>query len=182
MNETRSCPNCGAPVPGETCQYCGTVFKNDRTDPSGNYPEVVCRTARITFHEMRVYWSLIAFSLIAVIFIITQADFMDAFLYALVFSLPGMIILIILIKKVITSLLLTVNGADGHGEIYGYKDDTLRYGDEFCQIAKVLVNGPDGRKILLVPLHKTSRPYPINSSVKIRTYKDFAKITKFSLV
>ena len=71
---------------------------------------------------------------------------------------------------------------DRSAEVYGYKDDAVRYGDEFCQIAKVLVSGPDGRKILLVPLNKTSRPYPLNSSVKIRTYKDFAKITKFTLV
>ncbi|MBO7363018.1 MAG: hypothetical protein J6U41_06430 [Lachnospiraceae bacterium] len=182
MSETRSCPNCGAPVPGEVCQYCGTVFQSDLTDHSGNYPEVVCRSAKITFHEIRFYLSLIAFSLIAVICIITQADYMDAMLFALIFSLPGIVIGIVLIKKLMTGLLLTINGTDGNGEVYGYKDDSVRYGDEFCQIAKVLVSGPDGRKILLVPLNKTSRPYPLNSSVKIRTYKDFAKITKFTLV
>lgn len=26
MREVLNCPNCGAPIDGEKCQYCGTVF------------------------------------------------------------------------------------------------------------------------------------------------------------
>lgn len=27
-----NCPNCGAPITGNKCDYCGTVFKVDETD------------------------------------------------------------------------------------------------------------------------------------------------------
>jgi predicted amidophosphoribosyltransferase len=32
MNDITNCPNCGAPITGSRCEYCGTVFKfnNDR--------------------------------------------------------------------------------------------------------------------------------------------------------
>ena len=38
MNEILNCPNCGAPITGETCEYCGTVIYDfsviDDTKPS----------------------------------------------------------------------------------------------------------------------------------------------------
>lgn len=180
MSETRTCPNCGAPVPGETCPYCGTVFESNMTPE--DYPEVVCNFAGITFQEIRFYFGVIIFSVIAAICIISQSDYGEGMLFALVFSLPGIIILIVLIKKILTYILLTVNGHDTDGEVYGYKNDHLKKGDDYCQIAKVVVNAPIGKKVLLVPLHKTERPYPLNSRVKVRTYKDLARIKGYDLV
>lgn len=35
MNET-NCPNCGAPIIGSKCEYCGTVFSNHDTTSSSS--------------------------------------------------------------------------------------------------------------------------------------------------
>ncbi len=180
MSETRTCPNCGAPVPEGICQYCGTVFES--TAAPEDYPEVICKYAGITFHEIRFYSGVILFSVIASICIISQSDYLEGVMFALVFSLPGIIIGFVLIKKILTFIMLTLSGANADGEVYGYKNDLIKYGDDYCQIAEVMVNAPAGKKVLLVPLHKTSHPYPLNSRVKVKTYKDFAKITGYDLV
>ena len=89
MSDTRTCPNCGAPVPEGICQYCGTVFES--TAAPEDYPEVICKYAGITFHEIRFYSGVILFSVIAAICIISQSDYLEGVMFALVFSLPGMI-------------------------------------------------------------------------------------------
>ena len=183
MSNTITCPHCGTPIPGDICQYCSKVTDGKKPERKPvRYPEVVCRYVGITFHEISFYSTLILFSFIAVICIIINTEYMEAVLLALIFSLPGIIIGITLIRRAFTFLLLSVNGTDAEGEVYGYKDDQMRYGEDFCQIAEVMVKSPEGEKILLIPLNKTSHPYPLNSSVRIRKYKDFVKITKFDSV
>ena len=33
MNDKLNCPNCGAVITGAKCEYCGTVFKQEKTQP-----------------------------------------------------------------------------------------------------------------------------------------------------
>ena len=183
MNETRTCPHCGASVPGDTCPYCGTVFENTAAeDAAENLPEVTCIFAGVTFREIRFYLGVIAFSVIAGICIITQAQYLDAIWFAIIFMIPGIITAIVMVKRIIAYFKVAINGTDVDGEVLGYKNDLTKQGDDYCQIAKILVTGQNGKKILLIPLHSTDRPYPLNSSVKVRIYKEYARVTKFSLV
>lgn len=53
-----NCPNCGAPIRGDECQYCGTVFTRkhdgcDLYDPHGNYITTLLRSNLLTPNEAR---------------------------------------------------------------------------------------------------------------------------------
>ena len=51
MNETLNCPNCGAPVTGEKCEYCGTVI----------YDFSVIDDSKPTYIKMRLNGQLLMF-------------------------------------------------------------------------------------------------------------------------
>ena len=36
-----NCPNCGAPINGDVCEYCGTVFDTDEEETVGLYADNV---------------------------------------------------------------------------------------------------------------------------------------------
>jgi len=33
MNDKLNCPNCGAVITGDKCEYCGTIFKQEKITP-----------------------------------------------------------------------------------------------------------------------------------------------------
>lgn len=57
--ETRgNCPNCGAPIHGDECPYCGTVFTKkydgfDIYDTHGNYVTTLLKHNLVTPNEAR---------------------------------------------------------------------------------------------------------------------------------
>ncbi|MCR4792906.1 MAG: hypothetical protein K5871_09150 [Lachnospiraceae bacterium] len=116
MSDNRTCPNCGAPVLSEICQYCGTVIENVSTaELASEYPTVECKLARISFFEAVFYASVAGIPGAIGIYVLTQALWIEDAL----FSIP-----------------------------------------------------------FLLPLRKTSKPYPVNSKVKVRAYQEFATISK----
>lgn len=53
-----NCPNCGAPVHGDECAYCGTAFTRKREgvdlyDPYGNYISTLFEQGIVTYNEAR---------------------------------------------------------------------------------------------------------------------------------
>ena len=53
-----NCPNCGAPLHGDECEYCGTAFtrKNEGIpiyDPYGNYVTTLFAKGILTYNEAR---------------------------------------------------------------------------------------------------------------------------------
>lgn len=53
-----NCPNCGAPIRGDECPYCGTVFTRkydgyELYDPYGNYITTLLRSNILTANEAR---------------------------------------------------------------------------------------------------------------------------------
>lgn len=54
MRDLLNCPNCGAPIDGEKCQYCGTVF----------YDFAAIDTDKPSYIKMRVNGKLIMFKAI----------------------------------------------------------------------------------------------------------------------
>lgn len=57
--ETRgNCPNCGAPIRGDECPYCGTVFTKKRKgidiyDTNGDYVATLYENGILTANEAR---------------------------------------------------------------------------------------------------------------------------------
>lgn len=53
-----SCPNCGAPIRGDECPYCGTAFTRkskgiDIYDTNGSYILTLLENGIITYNEAR---------------------------------------------------------------------------------------------------------------------------------
>lgn len=53
-----SCPNCGAPLRGDECAYCGTAFTRKSEgvpiyDPYGNYVTTLFAKGILTYNEAR---------------------------------------------------------------------------------------------------------------------------------
>ena len=47
-----NCPNCGAPITGVRCEYCGTVFYGTVSESSNTWTPTFSNAKSITFIDM----------------------------------------------------------------------------------------------------------------------------------
>lgn len=182
QSEAATCPNCGAPLLSEVCQYCGTYAGEVSTiDLASEYPTVECQLASFTFFGT-IFPLVFAVGFSAPI--VGVMGFGDeemlpksAIVFLLMFLLVGIGAFIVFIRNVWAVISVAIKGVDLKGTVYGYMDDTVAYNGVNGQKVKILVYSSKGRKFIVVPLTKTNKPYPINSDVKVRVYKDRAKIS-----
>lgn len=58
LKSINNCPNCGAPLRGDECAYCGTAFIRKREgtdiyDQYGNYVTTLLENGLVTYNEAR---------------------------------------------------------------------------------------------------------------------------------
>jgi len=179
QSEAATCPNCGAPLLSEVCQYCGTYVGEVSTiDLASEYPTVECQLASFTFFGT-IFPLIFAVAPITCVWGFSDGKMLSksAIAFLLIFLLVGIGASIVFIRNVWAVVSVAIKGVNLKGTVYGYMDDTVAYNGVNGQKIKILVYSSKGRKFIVVPLKKTNKPYPINSSVNVRIYKNRAKIT-----
>ena len=79
-------------------------------------------------------------------------------------------------RNIFSVLSVAIMGKKMDGTVYGYMDDTVAYNGVPGQKVKILVNASDGKRFILLPLAATTKPYPVNSDIKVRAFKRNATI------
>ncbi|XME03386.1 hypothetical protein QYZ88_004180 [Lachnospiraceae bacterium C1.1] len=180
QSEVRSCPKCGAPLLSEICQYCGTyVGEVASLDLSSEYETVECKNVGLSFFgtifPLFFGVAFLGTSLPFLAFISPDGNISD-FAILIPFILVGLVSIIIFIKSICLSAIVNFRGEKKEGIVYGYMDDTIAYNNVNGQKVKLLVNTPSGKKFVIIPLKKTTKPYPVNGEVDLLLYKNCAKL------
>ncbi|MBP0987427.1 MAG: hypothetical protein J6S92_04030, partial [Oscillospiraceae bacterium] len=94
----------------------------------------------------------------------------------LIFLVIGVAAAVIAIRNTIIVCSNKSKGKVVKGTVYGYMDDTISYNNVNGQQVKLLIDTQDGKRFLLIPLATTEKPYPVNSTVNVRVYRNTAYI------
>ncbi len=175
--EEITCRFCGAPVRTEICPYCGKPTGLDTASAPMDYPELGCKEAHLDFWG--TWFPLIfalSFGFFGFIFPLIFSAFGEADLMVRLICLPFALISIgafaILIKNIAMYLSVILFGKEIEGKVYGYADDTVLYNDIPGQVCKLLVTTATGKRFIMYQLKSTNKPYPINTTVTLKVYKD----------
>lgn len=180
------CPNCGAPVLSEVCQYCGTYLEDAHTkDLTAEYVMIRCKLAKFTFFgTIFPMIFMLAFLVMPSVFVILAAfgefdeESWQIYLLMVPFYLVGIGAGITLFKNVGIVLGNKFKGKILDGTVYGYMDDVVTYNGNNGQQVKVLVYSEGKYKFVLLPLGDTTKPYEVNSNIKLRLYKNTAVVVE----
>ena len=177
MSDQRVCPHCGAPVLSEVCQYCGSYIGEVSTQVlSSEYPTVECKLAKFTFFgTIFPLVFAVAFTIPGILMFLGSDDTVAAG-STIPFTLVGIGAFVVLFINIYRVVSVGLFGKTMDGTVYGYMDDTVSYNDRPGQKIKILVTASDGKRFILLPLAGTTKPYPVNSSLKVRAFKKNAVI------
>ena len=189
MEKTKqyTCVNCGAVITSEICPYCGSVTNVKTDEAYMEYPEINCKEATVGFFQ-------VAFPLIfAVMFTIGGVMAMNiaikglagedtpmVVLMCIPFLLIGIAAAVVVLKKVYRYIVLKRKGKHITGTFYGYSDDNVRINGRPAQVAKILVDTPQGKRFIMYQLGSTERNIAVNQEVRLLVYKDIFLIEKDS--
>ena len=186
-----TCPNCGAPVTTEICDFCGAPTAVASKNADMRYPAIECVEADMDSKlvSQGFYMGIIFFVFgigIPVIFI-TLADFgsstggmfLSVFI-AIVFGITGTLMLVTSIKHAYKYILTNLFGKRIRGYVWGYMDnkrnDGILHGGigdrSYGQIMKILVNTEDGPIFLLYELLHDEQPYGIRQTVELKQFEN----------
>ncbi len=180
QEEVRNCPKCGAPLLSEVCQYCGTyVGEVSSIDLASEYETVECKNVGLSFFgTIFPLFFGVTFLGVSVPFLFLKP--MDGAISTLAFIAPfllvGVVSLGLSLRSICLSVMIGIKGEKKEGIVYGYMDDTIAYNNVNGQKVKLLVNTPSGKKFVIIPLKKTTKPYPVNGEVDLLLYKNYAKL------
>lgn len=177
-NTNLHCPNCGAPVTTEICQYCHAITGLDTNSANMEYPVIDCKEANLGF------WSVgfpmifaIFFGMPGIVIPIAIGDIRSA-LFASLFAITGITAFIIALNTFIRYLKVNNKGKEIEATVYGYMDDKVLLNGRPAQIVKLLVDTNDGLKFILYQLGNIDQPYKVNSKIKLKVYKNYFLIVK----
>ncbi|MCR4651525.1 MAG: zinc ribbon domain-containing protein [Lachnospiraceae bacterium] len=184
---TYKCPNCGAKVYSEICDYCGTKVNIKEQDVTTEYPTVKADNVKPSFLSMG--FALIfgaTFGYAGVIVPITMhQEIVESgapIVLFLPFALVGIGAMAVLIRYLYGYVATLLFGKIYTAKVYAYLDDTIAYNNVPGVVMKVLVDTIHGKRFLLISMKGTERPYPINSKIDIKVYKSSVLIkSKFYL-
>lgn len=95
------------------------------------------------------------------------------FLFLLLLLTPELIAISMLITSVSNNIKVKKYGTDTEAIVYGYEDDgSLQVMGTYAQTVKLIINTPTGEKMIFYDLGKLTKPYDVNSKVKVRVYND----------
>ena len=123
QGEAATCPNCGAPLLSEVCQYCGTYTGDVSTiDLVSEYPTVDCQLASFTFFGT-VFPLVFAAGFLFIplsMLIISRGGMPKGVPLALLpFLLVGIGALVILARNIWAVISVSIKGKDLKGTVYG---------------------------------------------------------------
>ena len=182
--KSKVCPSCGAPVLSEVCQYCGFRIGDANTAVlSAKYETIDCKNASLSFWTILfplifgITFGFIGLVLPRIIEPSQRGDFplrLICFPFAVISIVAWGIILYTLYKYI----LVTRKGKEITGTVYGYKDGTINYNHRPGQLCKILVDTREGKKFIFYPILGTDKPYPVNSKLKLKAYKNYFMVVE----
>ncbi len=190
MNDVQkvlNCRSCGAPVTSEICPYCGCRTGLDTQTANMDYPVLECKEADLNF------WTVLFPLIFAVMFggggIMVFCSAFDPEImhgsgekmglgsgFMMIFSLPFLLVgigaAVIVIKRIYRYILIKNRGKIIDAVVYGYANDIVSMNNTPAQVVKLLVDTPEGKRFVMYQLGKTSRPFGINTTIRLKVYRD----------
>ncbi len=180
-----TCSNCGAAVTSEICPYCGSVTNVKTDEAYMEYPVIDCKEAALGF------WTTVFPLIFAVMFTtagivmmimaisgLAEDDTVLVVLMFIPFFLVGIAAAVTVLKKVIRYMILKSKGKHIIGKFYGYADDNVLINGRPAQVAKILVDTPQGKRFIMYQLGSTSKDITVNQEVHLLVYKNIFMIEK----
>lgn len=173
------CVNCGAPVTTEICPYCNSTTGLDTNHADMEYPVIECKEASLSFWAVAfpmIFACAFGFAgfIMPILFFAIGGDFFPKamILMFLPFAIIGVGAFIIGVKPLIRYMIINSQGKEINAIVYGYMDDNIYFNGNPGQIVKLLVDSSDGKKFILYQLGDIKQPFKINSTLKLKVYKD----------
>ena len=184
LAQNRVCPHCGAPITSEICSYCGTNvadFEEMTSELVAEYPTAECHMARFSFFgtifPLTFMLSFVFFGIMfPFIFVATGNAPKTVILRCLPFALVGIGAGIVFFRNISRVVMVNTKGKVIDAIVYGYMDDTVAYNGNNGQVVKLLISTPQGKRFIFLSLEATNKPYKINSTIKLKHYKNLYKI------
>lgn len=181
QNQQKTCSCCGAPIVSEICAYCGTPTGLNTAKADMEYPVLECKAVVLNFWT--TWFPAIftfAFSIPALILLL--CTFIVGEITMLLVSLPFLLISLGF-GSFIAFTFLRYKKVESHGKtiqgiVYGYVDDNVMYNNKPGQVAKILVQTPNGPRFILYRLGGTVKIYGINDTLDIKVYDKYFLICK----
>jgi len=184
MKENR-CPNCGAAVTTEICEYCHAKTGIDTNKADMEYPVIECKEANINNPVFLVFFIIffvfIMFgTFVSFIFFNRFSSFSSfSIVMFLPFILISIFILSIVLSPIIRYIKVKTKGKEIEATVYGYMNDSLTNAStDINQIVKLKVDTNEGPKFILYQMGHSQKLYKINSKIKLKVYKDIFMIVK----
>ena len=177
------CSNCGAAVTSEICPYCGSVTSVKTIEAYMEYPVIDCKEAALGF------WTTVFPLIFAVMFTIAMLTIAISgmaedgampliILMFIPFFLIGIAATVTVLKNVIRYITLKRKGKHITGMFYGYAGDNVRINGRPAQVAKILVDTPQGKRFIMYQLGSTEKSITVNQEVRLPVYNDIFMIEK----
>ena len=184
-----TCPNCGAPVTTEICEFCGAPTAVASKNADMKYPAIECIEAdmdsKLVFQGFYMGIIFLVFGIGLPAIFIRSADvsssaggMLSSVFVAIVFGILGMLMLVTSIKHAYKYILTNLFGKRIRGYVWGYMDnkrnDGILHGEigdrSYGQIMKILVSTEDGPIFLLYELLHDEQPYGIRQTVELKQF------------
>ena len=179
INENTNCPNCGAPITTEICPYCNTATGINTATANMEFPVIECREANLGFfNTVFPLFFAIPFGFFGFVFpfLMADEDIKNVSIMFFLFGLVGLVALSIVIYNVGKYILVKTNGKEIDGIVYGYMADNMLINGNPAQIVKIKVITDEGPKFILYQTGDIKQPFEINSSIKLKVYKNIFRI------
>ena len=182
-----TCPNCGAPVTTEICEFCGSPTAVASKNADMKYPAIECAEVdddgRSADQLVFMGGTFIGFAIATPIFFYkltgsVLGDGGNGFMLfvCILFGIIGLIMTIAGLKHTCKHMLVSVFGKEIHGYVWGYMDNERHDGvihggiedRTGGQIMKILTNTDNGPVFLLYELHHDEQPYGIKQTVTLK--------------
>lgn len=176
------CPSCGAPIVSEICAYCGTKTGLNTAKANMEYPTLECKEATLNFWTIcfpAIFAGAFGFSGLAMLLVYTFS-FRD-FIFLLIgipFFVGGSVTAYSIVCTLLRYAKIKKKGKSIQATVYGYMDDNVMLNNQPAQIAKLLVQTPNGPRFILYQLKSTLKPYGINDKIDVMVYQNYFMICK----
>lgn len=165
------CPNCGAPVTTEICEYCHSFTELDSENAEMKYTIIKCIEARLNKLSSALTCAF-SFTFMTGVIIITFGMDLITFLFIIIFGILGVVGFVSAFKMILRYLQVKFLGKVIDAKVYGYIDDKIEGFNYHTKNVKLLIDTKDGPKFILYELEDTKRTYKVNSIVKVKMYKN----------
>lgn len=148
---------------------------------TAEYPTLNCKLAQFSFFG----------TIFPLIFFLTFGFFGTVFPFVFISTgeAPGAVMLIcipfvfvglgagvVFFRNVFRTLAVSLFGEKIKAHVYGYMDDVVAYNGNNGKVVKLLIDTPQGKRFIFLPLAATNKPYKVNSTIVLKHYKNLFRI------